>query len=774
MNLTGIKRFVSGAVATLMCISAVHVGTLMKANGAASVGETLTLYGSGQYKDVCDGYSYEIWQEDTPNTSSMTLGSGGSFSTQWQCGPDGSRGNFLARRGLSFGLNNSKHWQDYGNFTCDFDCDWQPGNSGNSRICIYGWTQNPLVEYYIIEDWKNWVPKANGAPLAQVTIDGSLYDIFTDERDSYTIEGNKHFTQYFSVRHDTRSKGTISIYKHFEAWEKVGLKMGGLYEVAFNVEGWESDGKANVKKNVITAGGDIPTEAPTEPPTANENGDYLTENFESGVGDFTGRGTAEVAADSKNYYDGSKSLKVTGRTDNWHGGQIALSSSTFIPGQTYSISAAGLQKSGEATSLKLTLEYTAGGTQDWKDIASATANSGEWTKLENTEFEIPSGASGMSLYIEAPESLTDVWLDAVQISEKGKASSVKTGGGTVEGSTVVTTTEAPTEPVTTTPANVAWGDANEDGDVSVADPTFIMQVIAGKSGAKFTDLGNINADVSDNGDGVTSADALVIQKFLAGTIKQLPASYSKKAAQTTTKAVQTTVQTTVTTTKASVGGVDTSWIDPSKPMVAISFDDGAVGSSPSSSSMRIINALAGSGFHSTFFYVGDWTNGSDDENEIKYAYSKGMEIANHTTTHPKLTEKTPQEIRYEYDTTQAKLKNIIGADPSPLMRLPFLDCDSKVSSTLNDVALISCKIDTGDWNYATKDDIIAKVVNAMNDGSLRNSIVLCHETYDTTAEAMEYLAPYLKSQGWQIVTISEMFAVNGKQLQGGNVYTACY
>ena len=61
----------------------------------------------------------------------------------------------------------------------------------------------------------------------------------------------------------------------------------------------------------------------------------------------------------------------------------------------------------------------------------------------------------------------------------------------------------------------------------------------------------------------------------------------------------------------------------------------------------------------------------------------------------------------------------------------------------------------------------------MNNGSLRNSIVLCHETKNHTADAIEYLAPYLKQQGWQIVSISEMFAVNGKQLAGGVVYTGC-
>ena len=61
----------------------------------------------------------------------------------------------------------------------------------------------------------------------------------------------------------------------------------------------------------------------------------------------------------------------------------------------------------------------------------------------------------------------------------------------------------------------------------------------------------------------------------------------------------------------------------------------------------------------------------------------------------------------------------------------------------------------------------------MNNGSLRNSIVLCHENYSTTASAMEEVLPYLKAQGWQVVTISEMFAVNGKELKGGQIYTRC-
>ena len=49
------------------------------------------------------------------------------------------------------------------------------------------------------------------------------------------------------------------------------------------------------------------------------------------------------------------------------------------------------------------------------------------------------------------------------------------------------------------------------------------------------------------------------------------------------------------------------------------------------------------------------------------------------------------------------------------------------------------------------------------------AVVLCHETYDTTAAAIEELAPYIKAKGWQIATISEMYAAKGKSIPTGQV-----
>ncbi len=212
---------------------------------------------------------------------------------------------------------------------------------------------------------------------------------------------------------------------------------------------------------------------------------------------------------------------------------------------------------------------------------------------------------------------------------------------------------------------------------------------------------------------------------------------------------------------------DISWIDTSKPMVAIAFDDGASAVGLNDPAYRIINAMSDNGFHATFFYVSDWIK---TEAQVKYAYEKGMEIANHTKTHPYLSKLSPTEIRSEFDTAHERLRSIIGAEPSKLMRLPFLDCSQTVSATLNDVALISCSVDTQDWNNATKDDIVNKIMTAKDNGTLENAIVLCHENYATTAEAMEEILPQLKEEGWQVVTVSELFAANGKELMGGTVY----
>ena len=75
-----------------------------------------------------------------------------------------------------------------------------------------------------------------------------------------------------------------------------------------------------------------------------------------------------------------------------------------------------------------------------------------------------------------------------------------------------------------------WGDANLDKKVTVADAVAILQSVANKDKYALKAQGAKNADVYDNGDGVTGNDALVIQQLDSGKYKQtdLPVSYAKK------------------------------------------------------------------------------------------------------------------------------------------------------------------------------------------------------------------------------------------------------
>ncbi len=210
---------------------------------------------------------------------------------------------------------------------------------------------------------------------------------------------------------------------------------------------------------------------------------------------------------------------------------------------------------------------------------------------------------------------------------------------------------------------------------------------------------------------------------------------------------------------------DISWIDPAKPMIAFTFDDGPVGTSDTASSIRIQNALRDSGQHATFFYWGTTINNSTKD-EIKRAYDLGFEIGNHTNTHPDLTSLTADKISENYLACANKLTEITGLTHF-LVRPPYLAVNSTVKANVRE-PMINCSIDTKDWNGATTEEIINTIRTQMKDGS----IVLMHETYTTTAEAMEILIPELVAEGWQIVSVSELFKAKGLTLLDGSVYSS--
>ena len=243
-------------------------------SSSISWGQTVTCSkGTSQKMGTAGGYDYELWSQNGAGTATMKLNvsaeNGGAFEVEWQ-----GTINMLARTGKRWGSNSTVTVQNVGNITSEFDVEWS--SSDNVKyVSVYGWgyyDQQDIpsgfsneIEYYIVQDRGSYNPTSGGKKWGSAVIDGISYDFYTTDRiQQPSLSGTSTFKQYWSIPSNTsqhRTKGTISISKHFSEWAKVGMKMGKLYEVAsMKIESYtgntgSANGYAKVKKNLLKIGG---------------------------------------------------------------------------------------------------------------------------------------------------------------------------------------------------------------------------------------------------------------------------------------------------------------------------------------------------------------------------------------------------------------------------------------------------------------------------------------------------------------------------------------
>ena len=184
-------------------------------------------------------YHYEIWYQGGNN--SMTSYDNGTFTAKWSGTND-----FLARVGFKY--NEDKSHEDLGPIDAYFNWKKSGNAGGYNYIGIYGWTVDPLVEYYIVDDWFSEPgPNLLGQKKGEFTVDGATYEIYQNQRNNApSIKGNATFPQYFSKRKGARSCGHIDISAHFKKWESLGMKMGKMYEAKVLVEAGGGSGTFDV------------------------------------------------------------------------------------------------------------------------------------------------------------------------------------------------------------------------------------------------------------------------------------------------------------------------------------------------------------------------------------------------------------------------------------------------------------------------------------------------------------------------------------------------
>ncbi|MDY4922667.1 polysaccharide deacetylase family protein [Frisingicoccus sp.] len=218
------------------------------------------------------------------------------------------------------------------------------------------------------------------------------------------------------------------------------------------------------------------------------------------------------------------------------------------------------------------------------------------------------------------------------------------------------------------------------------------------------------------------------------------------------RAIAVSVGTTVKSKCSPVKKCRTYHIDPSKPMVALTFDDG-----PSQYTPGILNTLEKYESRATFFEVGNRIDRYPDT--VLRIDQMGCEIGNHSYDHAVLGNASASKIRSEISTTDAKIKAITGKTPV-LFRPPY----GSIGSSLRQNAgkpMILWSIDTLDWKSKNADRVYERVMDHVSDGD----IILMHDLYSSTRDAVKRIIPELKKRGYQLVTVSELAQYKNKKLE---------
>lgn len=200
-------------------------------------------------------------------------------------------------------------------------------------------------------------------------------------------------------------------------------------------------------------------------------------------------------------------------------------------------------------------------------------------------------------------------------------------------------------------------------------------------------------------------------------------------------------------------------LDKTKPAVALTFDDG-----PSNQTGRILDALEKDGGLATFFLVGDRVEKYAETAQREYA--SGCLVGTHMYSHTKLTDMTAAEVENELNQCSAIHLSVIGAQPS-VARPPYGSTNATVREAVN-LPLINWSLNSNDWETRDADRIYNDVMNNIQDGD----IVLFHDLKDFSASAIERIVPALTKQGYQLVTVQELFELKGRTLEPGVVYSS--
>ena len=198
--------------------------------------------------------------------------------------------------------------------------------------------------------------------------------------------------------------------------------------------------------------------------------------------------------------------------------------------------------------------------------------------------------------------------------------------------------------------------------------------------------------------------------------------------------------------------------------VALSFDDGP----NNETTPKVLDIIEEHGVTASFFVIGQYIDDSTAK-QMSRAISLGCEIQNHSYTHSYMTHLTIDQVKDEIKRTDDLVEKYTSTRPT-MFRPPYIDHNKAMHDALGHTFIsgVSCM----DWENSVSaqqryDDLMSKV----QDGD----IILLHDFKgnDNTVEALKMIIPELKRRGFNIVTISELFAKKGisPKAHSGHIYS---
>ena len=181
-----------------------------------------------------------------------------------------------------------------------------------------------------------------------------------------------------------------------------------------------------------------------------------------------------------------------------------------------------------------------------------------------------------------------------------------------------------------------------------------------------------------------------------------------------------------------------------KKRIALTFDDGP----HPIYTPQMLELLKEEQVPATFFLLGENVELYGDV--VKEIAKEGHLIGNHTYHHVQITSLSLEEACKEIQETSDLIEELTGTG-TEYVRPPFGTWNEELEERL-DLIPVMWSIDTKDWTTQNVDWIVRETVKHAED----HDIILMHDSYQSTVDAVKRVIEQLEAEGFEFVTVDEI------------------